>query len=199
MIIKSYDDLYEHIKGVSMVNKDKIYNIMAYLDKAKRLDGNIAELGVLHGGISRLMALMAPEKKVYAFDTFEGIPYDDVEGDHKQGEFKAISFDKVRDTALNLPNIVIKKGIFPDTVEGMDDEKFCFVHMDADIYQSTKAGLEYFWPRLSKLGAIIIDDWDYEATKGVKTAVIDYYCKYWKPEAYMIEAVNNQLTIIKKG
>ena len=24
MIIKSYDDLYEHIKGISMVNKDKI-------------------------------------------------------------------------------------------------------------------------------------------------------------------------------
>jgi precorrin-6B methylase 2 len=92
MIIQTYDDLYEHIKGISMVNKDKIYNIMYYLSKAKNLPGDIAELGVCAGGITRLMALMAPNKFVYAFDTFEGMPFDDEKGSHKKGDFRVKSY-----------------------------------------------------------------------------------------------------------
>jgi hypothetical protein len=80
----------------------------------------------------------------------------------------------------------------------MNGEKFCFVHMDADIYQSTKAGLEFFWPKMVRLGAMVFDDWNYKGTKGVEYAITEYFAD--KPDdKFMLEAVPNQLTIIKKG
>ena len=37
-------------------------------------------------------------------------------------------------------------------------EKFAFVSLDTDLYKPTLAGLEFFWPRMSKGGFIFIHD-----------------------------------------
>ena len=78
-----------------------------------------------------------------------------------------------------LPNpdmCIIKKGYFPDTVNGIDDE-FCFVNLDFDLYKPILAGLEYFYPRMVKGGVILIDDFYASGYKGAKKAVYDFINK----------------------
>ena len=46
-------------------------------------------------------------------------------------------------------NLILHPGYFPDTAEKVSNEKFALVNLDADLYQPTKAALEFFYPRLS--------------------------------------------------
>lgn len=152
-----------------------IYNIKDQLPV-----GNMAELGVYKGGITKFIATLFPNNTVYAFDTFEGMPAEMITSkDHSYivpGMFNETNLEY-----LNNPNIVIKKGIFPDTTRDMEEKTFSFVHLDVDIYESTLAGLEYFWPRMVRDGIIILDDFEEELTPGVKLAFYDYFGKNHPP------------------
>lgn len=71
--------------------------------------------------------------------------------------------------------IKICKGYFPHSANGIE-ENWCFVNLDADLYEPTLAGLEYFYPRMHDGGIILVHDYFSKAFHGVKDAV-RYYCK----------------------
>lgn len=157
--------------------KAQITACFIYMLKDQLPKGNMAELGVYRGGITRFIAELFPDSTVYAFDTFEGMPAEMIT--EKDGYIVPDMFQDVEDVLeyLDISNIVIRKGLFPNTTKGLEDEKFSFVHLDADIYESTLAGLEFFWPRMVKKGVIIFDDFEFELTPGVKMAFNDYFGK----------------------
>lgn len=90
-----------------------------------------------------------------------------------------------KDTLVNLvlnkmkypENVIIKKGYFPESVQGIED-KFCFVSIDADLYTPILNGLEYFYPRLEKGGYIFIHDFGGYSFEGAKQAVLEFCDKY---------------------
>lgn len=69
-------------------------------------------------------------------------------------------------------------GYFPDTAVGLDDEKFCFVSLDADLYEPIKAGLEFFYPKMISGGVILVQDYYDEIFTGVKKAVNEFAKKH---------------------
>ena len=71
---------------------------------------------------------------------------------------------------------VVVKGYFPETTVGIE-EAFCFVNLDFDLYNPTYAGLEYFYPRMSKGGVILIHDYFSVGWTGVKQAVDEFVLK----------------------
>ena len=147
------------------------------------IEGSVAELGVNTGLFARVINHCFPDRKLYLFDTFEGFDKRDAEVDRKENfssatqDFTQTSVDLVLSNMEHPENCIIRKGWFPDTSEGID-EKFCFVNLDADLYQPMKAGLEFFYPRLVHGGVIMLHDFsnadpqfDY---KGVRKAVKDF-------------------------
>ena len=154
--------------------KGRFTSCFIYEMKDELPEGDVAELGVYKGGITKFMASCFPNKTVYAFDTFEGMP--DIVGDKDDPCVEGM-FQEVDDVLeyLNDPNIEIRKGIFPSTTEGLDDKTFSLVHLDADIYESTLAGLQFFWPRMAVGGVIIMDDFEFANTPGVKVAFDEYF------------------------
>ena len=71
-------------------------------------------------------------------------------------------------------NVVFHQGFFPDSKAGLYPEiKYSFVHLDADTYQSTKAGLEYFVPKMVAGGCVVLDDYDWGQCPGVKKAIVE--------------------------
>jgi hypothetical protein len=44
-----------------------------------------------------------------------------------------------------------------------------------DQYESTKSGLGFFHPRMSKGGVIVMDDYRYEDCPGVMKAINEFY------------------------
>lgn len=154
----------------------------------KNVGGNIAELGVYKGEFAKHINKLFPNRKLYLFDTFEGFSIEDIKFDklnnysNQINSFKDTSIDLVLEKMPVPKNIEIKKGYFPDSLEGLEDS-FAFVSIDTDLYKPIYSGLEYFYPRLVKGGYIMIHDYNNDIYSGVKEAVNKF-------------AIENEITVI---
>jgi Macrocin-O-methyltransferase (TylF) len=157
--------------GRTLITDDRLENIARLVRSVRHLPGELAELGTYRGGSASVIAGCCPEKRLRLFDTWEGNPEDDqLEGGHLRGEFAA-DFDEVR-SFLEIYDVEYFRGAFPDTAPAAnDDTRYAFVHLDADTYQSTRAGLEYFLPRLVTGGVCVLDDYRWERCPGVELAL----------------------------
>lgn len=152
------------------------------------LSGAVAEGGVYAGEFAAVINEVFPNRKLHLFDTFEGFDKRDIEVErtkkfssdlYDEGflSIKGFSLDKLLDRMPHPDNIVIHKGYFPNTVLGdneLDQEQFVFVNLDFDLYKPTKAGLEFFYPRLVQGGIILIHDYFSESLLGPSQAVNEY-------------------------
>jgi O-methyltransferase len=145
--------------------------------------GSTAELGVFQGQFAKYINAYFPDRKLYLFDTFTGFSKQDVKKDldlgvgetilEKSYDFSNTGEELVLGQMKNRKNCVIKKGYFPETAKNFD-ENFCFVSLDADLYQPMLEGLKYFYPRLEKGGYIFIHDYFNNVFSGTKRAVLEY-------------------------
>ena len=145
--------------------------------------GDIAECGVYRGYFANYISRLFPDRKFYLFDTFSGFDQRDIEG--KENEYSdsfrknhSVFNDNSVELALStIPfkkNTIIRKGYFPDTAIGLENKKFCFVHLDTDLYKPIKAGLEFFYPRLEEGGYIFVHDYLNNELLGAQTAVLEF-------------------------
>jgi len=162
---------------------------LAYLEGLGKLFGDmgikgaIAEGGVFQGDFAREINRIFSTQKLYLFDTFEGFDARDISLEKSKG-YSTVDAGNLRITSEELvlskmihPEMcIIRKGYFPDTTEGINDE-FCFVNLDFDLYQPMLAGLEYFYPRMVKGGVILVNDYFLESYGGVKQALKDFIAK----------------------
>lgn len=123
--------------------------------RAEGVPGALAEVGVYRGETSRVIHLLAPERKLYLFDTFEGFGA----VDPRDPRFQGTGVATVQRAVGDLHNVVLRKGIFPGTTAGLEDETFAFVMLDVDKYAPTKEGLTFFYPRLSPGGYVFLHDY----------------------------------------
>jgi O-methyltransferase len=143
--------------------------------RRSQIPGAIAELGVYRGETSRLLHQLAPERDLYLFDTFSGFPEKD------DGRFQDTAEEVVFRSIGDRRGVSIKKGVFPATAIGLEAEIFAFVMLDADRYQVTMDGLEFFYPRLSPGGFIFVHDYNSpESDHAVSKAVDAFFSD--KPE-----------------
>ncbi len=179
----------------SLLSTDRIGSIRFLLQSVTDLKGSIAEVGCYKGGIGHYLNLHSNGKTVYLFDTFEGIPMQGKLDVHPVGDFGDSPYETVRDHFSDSENVVVTKGIFPESAAWAipEDEKFCFVHLDADQYKSTLDSLNYFYDRMVTGGIIVFDDYGW--LKGVDEA-IDLFFRD-KPEK-PTSTVMHQCFIIKK-
>jgi O-methyltransferase len=149
---------------------------------ANKTGGNVAELGVYKGEFAKRINQLFPDKKLYLFDTFEGFDVKDV----RQEQLKDFSTGQQNfsDTSVELvlgkmrypANCIVKKGYFPATAVDVSDS-FCFVSLDADLYEPILSGLNFFYPRLEPKGYIFVHDFNNDLYKGAREAVIEYCSK----------------------
>jgi len=154
------------------------------------IPGAVAELGVYQGDFSKYINALFPRRKMYLFDTFEGFDIEEQKKniqnefssakDIKDSDFSDTSVQMVLDKLPNVEMIEVRKGRFPDTIP--DEEiQYAFVSIDCDLYEPIRAGLEYFYPRLSEGGYIMIHDYNMEKfMKGIHQAVLEYENKIGK-------------------
>lgn len=148
------------------------------LEKAG-VPGSFAEVGVYRGDTSRIIHRLAPHRPLYLFDTFEGFPAQDIE--YPDERFRETSLEMLREKLGDLDNVIIRKGYFPETAVGLETERFAFVMLDVDKYKSTVAGLQFFYPRLSGQGFLMVHDYNSpESNYAVARAVDEFMAG--KPE-----------------
>lgn len=137
---------------------DAFPNKMALLDHAvgqipSDSPGFLAEFGVYRGKTINHIASQT-ERTVHGFDSFEGLPENWRDGFEK-GAFRMDGLPKVR------PNVVLHKGWFDETLPGFRDDvtgTAAFLHLDADLYSSTKTVLDGLADRIVPGTVIVFDE-----------------------------------------
>jgi O-methyltransferase len=133
----------------------------------------MAELGVYQGSSARIMCEAKGNSALHLFDTFSGLPNPgEEERVFKRGQFAA-SLSSVRNVLNAYTQVHFHPGMFPHSTTGLDALRFSLVHIDVDIYASTLAGLEFFYPRMITGGIIITHD--YSTLPGVARAFADFF------------------------
>lgn len=166
-----------------------IYTMAKYQNE---IDGDYAEVGVFKGATAKAICEAKKNKSLHLFDTFEGLPeVNKIDTMFKTKSLRS-TIEVVQNKLSNYKDVFIYKGFFPRTGASIKDRTFSLVHLDVDIYQSTKDSLNFFYDKMSRGGVIISHD--YHAL-GVKKAFDEFF--KGKIEK-VIELPMSQCMIVKK-
>jgi len=123
------------------------------LSQAPR-NGACMEFGVFEGTTINHLAKLLPDRRVFGFDSFKGLPENWTQGTPK-GTFALDRRPVVRD------NVTLIEGLFdrslPPFRENFGDGELSLIHIDCDLYSSTQAvfaNIGY----LVKPGVVIVFD-----------------------------------------
>lgn len=153
--------------------------LCAEMISRSRTPGCVAELGVYRGDFAMRLNEVFKDRKLYLFDTFEGFDQRDVTRETGAGystgkqDFTDTSIELVRKKMPFPENCVFRQGYFPSTAAGIE-ERFCFVSLDADLFEPIYAGLDYFHPRMNEGGYIFVHDFNNDEYSGAAEAVRKY-------------------------
>ncbi|HEV2486426.1 MAG TPA: TylF/MycF/NovP-related O-methyltransferase [Terracidiphilus sp.] len=164
----------------TLVSPDRCYVLWILLRQALNLSGDIWECGVYRGGTAAMMAAVLrdsaqSDKKLFLFDTFQGMPETDSQKDlHRKGDFGDTSVQAVRDY-VGGEICILREGLIPYTFKGLESARIAFAHVDLDIYRSILDCLSFVWPRLTVGGFIVFDDYGFPSCPGARTAVDEFF------------------------
>ena len=172
-----------------------------------KIEGDFAELGVYRGYSAKVFHYYIPERKLHLFDTFEGFNGTDILDEEQRTGMSVSDHHGYSDANLEqvknyiMPkndNVIFYRGYFPDSIpEGFDSRRFAFVHLDADLYEPTLSGLNFFYPRLSPGGFLVVHD--YNAWPGVRKAVDEFFQNKIEIPVPMPDKSGSALIIRQKG
>lgn len=186
------------------VGAANINNLICLLEKTRDIPGDIAECGVFRGDSLIPMGIYVKQqginKKLYAFDSFEGFAPSVVEdlrfgGAHDEWKIPGVmndtSYELVAAKAktFHLSNITLVKGFFDTTFPAYSGLKFSYVHLDCDAYAAYQECMTFFYPRLSTGGIISLDEYNDPPWPGCNKAVDEFLSD--KPEKLQVIALDN--------
>lgn len=148
----------------------------------RKVEGDLAELGVYRGFSARVIHHYLPERKFYLFDTFTGFDERDIQAERTVTgrQAQALEFARtgveraLRHIAPQNDNVQVFPGYFPDSApEFLRERKFAFVNLDADLYEPMLAGLKFFYDKMAPGGFILAHD--FNAWPGSRKAVEEFF------------------------
>lgn len=172
------------IQGVELNNLADLNRLYFLYENVSSLieqdiPGAFGELGVYKGNTAKLFHTLAPNRNLYLFDTFSGfdaaapMPHE-VPDDYSR--FDDTSIDYVKNFIGPSDKVHYCQGKFPETIDLVPEgTQFAFVHLDCDLYQPMKDGLEYFYPRLSPGALLVIHDYSSGCWPGITKAVDEFF------------------------
>lgn len=177
------------INGYSMIGMKRLNNIQYCIEEIvkKNIPGDFIETGVWRGGacifVKSLFEIHNQPRSVWVADSFAGLPKPDEElypedaGDDLYAiEQLRVSEDQVRQNferfGLLDDSVKFLKGWFKDTLPNAAIDQLAIARLDGDMYESTMDALKHLYPKLSKGGFLIVDD--YGVIPACKKAVHDY-------------------------
>jgi len=197
-IFLKFIDLYREIHDHALTSPDRCWHLWRVARDCVDVPGAMVECGTYRGGSAKFIykCLFHDAKKMYVFDTFEGIPGSQrLDGEHEAGNFTS-NEQQVRTYLSDCEHLKVIKGLVPEILyQTIADETFSFVYLDMDLYKPTLEALGFFWSRLSPGGAIVMDDVD--TLGGVTQAILEF--RGMNPRAEYYRSTLDQSVLIKTG
>jgi hypothetical protein len=171
-ILKVLHEIYAEERGTTLFDPAELFMIYSLARTQKAHGGDFAEVGVYKGASAKAICAVKGDTPLHLFDTWNGIPSTGaLDPRFKVGMFSA-SEEDVKKRLAPFPNVFTYKGLFPNTSGPVMSKRFSFVHLDVDTYESTKACLKFFYPRVLSGGIILSHD--YAQAIGVRQAFDEF-------------------------
>lgn len=181
---------------LSIVSEARLKNLTNMLREAP--EGAVVEVGVYRGGSLYEMVTRYPGRTYHAFDTFSGLP-EKTEGVdlHRVGDFGDSNYEDVKWLFSDKLNVVLHRGFFPKDFPDFNPGPLALIHIDVDMFESTRACLMFAHQHLVSGGIIVCDDYSAPTTPGAKFAVHRFLAQF--PGDYeILHIVECQITMRKK-
>ena len=195
---EEFSSLYNKIRKNTLVDRNRCYALYLLMEQVRKVEGNVLEVGTWRGGTAGLFTKLLPEKTVFLADTFMGVVKSSKWEHYKDNAHSDTSEELVVNflNQLGVSNYKILQGIFPEETGGrVKAEKFAFVHLDVDVYNSAKDAFNYVWDNVSKGGIVTFDDYGWiSACAGVKKFIDEI--KNDK-DKIVLQNLNGQACIVK--
>jgi hypothetical protein len=174
---------------VGIGNLGRFMAISDILRETLDVPGHIAEFGSWRGAnlmfMAKLLRIYDPHgsKQVHCFESFVGLEtfsgQDGSSGGSEAGTYRG-NYDELMamiDLGELGDDIAIHRGdilkTLPDVL-GNEGLSFSLVYCDTDLYAPSKLILDHLHPRLSKGGAFVMDEWNYDKWPGEALAVREF-------------------------
>lgn len=182
--------LREHPVPIAASSPSKMYHVLVELKRVidSGVPGHVVELGCYRGDTStrirRLLDLLGQHtREFHVYDSWQGAPElvsQDIPANSAIGPFSRSACVSSRDAfvarfqaeGLTLPQI--HTGWFADIPDVEYPETVAFALFDGDIYPSIMDSFSKVYHKLSRGARVVIDDYEWEHTPGVKIACADF-------------------------
>ncbi|MDB5419529.1 MAG: hypothetical protein JWP50_2948 [Phenylobacterium sp.] len=144
-----------------------LQTVLWAVQRTADVEGDLVELGVFRGHTTMFTAdyvqFQNSPKRWRLFDTFEGIPEDQLDAGWAQlndASYKGTySYEEVVERFAAFPNIEVIRGRVPEILHEHCPERICFLHIDLNNTAAEIAALDFVFDRLSPGAVLILDDY----------------------------------------
>jgi len=190
-------DIIREVRPWTMTSAERVYALIQAVRyvSANAIAGAIVECGVWKGGsmaaIARtLLEVRDLNRELYLFDTFEGMSEPTAEDSDYSGKQACEVLRKdpgyrcadaplegvknvLWETGYPKERMHFVRGKVEETIPEHAPDTISLLRLDTDWYESTKHELVHLFPRVSRHGVIIIDD--YGHWRGSRQACDEYF------------------------
>lgn len=173
----------------TLVGRKRLDHLQQCMEQilAEGIPGDFLEAGVWRGGCCIFMRALLEahecvDRRVWLFDSFQGLPPATIAADRPYPmsrdrlPFLAVAEEEVRGNferfGLLDEQVRFVPGWFSESLAGSPVESIALLRVDADLYSSTFEVLSRLYPRVSKSGWVVIDD--YHTLPPCRQAVDDF-------------------------
>lgn len=188
------------IKSLHMSTLLDELRLLALAEVAKyatsNFEGELIELGVYKGGsaaaVAWYLSMSGIQRPFHLCDTFTGLPSPREWEYHRAKDFGDTTYKKVKHCLQTfLPEYPFRyhQGLFTETLPFIVQAKFCFAHVDADLYDSVRESCEFLYPRMAKGGIIVFDDYGAPTCPGAKRAIDEFFADKLEKPSHIVRSV----------
>ncbi len=198
--------------ALTMCGEASVKHLLGALETivAEGVPGDLLEAGVWRGGLPIIMraflrARDLADRRVWVADSFVGLPS---APDDPRDRVAYVLMEPIVHLAVSRAEVerafaffalldaqvCFLEGWFADTLARAPIERLALIRLDGDFFESTMTSLEALYPKLSRGGYLIVDD--YNLPLGCKDAVDEYRARH-RISAPM-ESINTQAVFWRK-
>ena len=157
---QTFDEFLRHLAVPDLMGKQPLDYVLHSGAVSIPSEGLMLEFGVFSGNSITKIAQRFPDRRVFGFDSFEGLPEDWGRPDMAFGKG---AFDLGGRLPPVPENVTLVPGWFDQTLPRFEaslapDRKIALMHVDCDIYSSTKAIFGTLGHRLTHGSVIVFDE-----------------------------------------
>jgi hypothetical protein len=147
-------EMLEILENIPNINKYPLHYVFEIIKLKQDSDKLWLEFGVASGRTINYISKFT-DNNVYGFDTFTGLPEKWRDG------FEKGSFNMDGEPPNVNKNVVLIKGRFEETLSNFlkeKNQKISFLHLDADLYSSTKYVLDTCKSHIDENCVVVFDE-----------------------------------------